>query len=599
MEKQYNIMFCIKQYYFVISYLIVMRMFLSTFGLVSIIVASSIVFIGLVFVIYKFVIEKNNMRRQIAELDRRFEYLHALLIGQDAQYVRRLEIIARTNLIYIEIHTKFLKKFKEVRDKHDAKAQSTINHLKDLRDEKGLNAKRLKEEIIDAKALIDAFDREVNDLNSELLSVVKPEEDCRQISLTHKERFRRIKQEYFAKQNNLSLVSESFEQTFGLIDSLFDQFDKLVESANYDDANLMLPKIDKILDEISNDMSKLPNLCTMVTTYIPDKISSLENAFEIMQRDHFPLEHLCVKSAIREMKDEVNVYTTKIKRFDLKNVDEELNNIVSRIDEFITLFDDEKKARQEFESNNESIYSMVTTIERRFIKLCNTIPEVQKIYVVNEVQQTNINNIHNSINRLGALKRSLDTYIHSATKQPYSMLVSKMRELKTASDEVIASMDDFMKYIASLKNDSEEAFKHIYEGFYKVKEIERTLRKIDIEKIDAKYHEVVEQYYDYLKEVNVLLKTKPINVEKINNDIVEMTKIENEYFGKGLIGSTYNMMVLATNSIVYANRDRGNFADINDLINQAENMYYEGEFEQSYRVSGSSLAKINNHHAKK
>lgn len=592
-------MFCIKQYYFVISYLIVMRMFLSTFGLVSIIVASSIVFIGLVFVIYKFVIEKNNMRRQIAELDRRFEYLHALLIGQDAQYVRRLEIIARTNLIYIEIHTKFLKKFKEVRDKHDAKAQSTINHLKDLRDEKGLNAKRLKEEIIDAKALIDAFDREVNDLNSELLNVVKPEEDCRQISLTHKERFRRIKQEYFAKQNNLSLVSESFEQTFGLIDSLFDQFDKLVECANYDDANLMLPKIDKILDEISNDMSKLPNLCTMVTTYIPDKISSLENAFEIMQRDHFPLEHLCVKSAIREMKDEVNVYTTKIKRFDLKNVDEELNNIVSRIDEFITLFDDEKKARQEFESNNESIYSMVTTIERRFIKLCNTIPEVQKIYVVNEVQQTNINNIHNSINRLGALKRSLDTYIHSATKQPYSMLVSKMRELKTASDEVIASMDDFMKYIASLKNDSEEAFKRIYEGFYKVKEIERTLRKIDIEKIDAKYHEVVEQYYEYLKEVNVLLKTKPINVEKINNDIVEMTKIENEYFGKGLIGSTYNMMVLATNSIVYANRDRGNFADINDLINQAENMYYEGEFEQSYRVSGSSLAKINNHHAKK
>ena len=592
-------MFCIKQYYFVISYLIVMRMFLSTFGLVSIIVASSIVFIGLVFVIYKFVIEKNNMRRQIAELDRRFEYLHALLIGQDAQYVRRLEIIARTNLIYIEIHTKFLKKFKEVRDKHDAKAQSTINHLKDLRDEKGLNAKRLKEEIIDAKALIDAFDREVNDLNSELLSVVKPEEDCRQISLTHKERFRRIKQEYFAKQNNLSLVSESFEQTFGLIDSLFDQFDKLVECANYDDANLMLPKIDKILDEISNDMSKRPNLCTMVTTYIPDKISSLENAFEIMQRDHFPLEHLCVKSAIREMKDEVNVYTTKIKRFDLKNVDEELNNIVSRIDEFITLFDDEKKARQEFESNNESIYSMVTTIERRFIKLCNTIPEVQKIYVVNDVQQTNINNIHNSINRLGALKRSLDTYIHSATKQPYSMLVSKMRELKTASDEVIASMDDFMKYIASLKNDSEEAFKRIYEGFYKVKEIERTLRKIDIEKIDAKYHEVVGQYYDYLKEVNVLLKTKPINVEKINNDIVEMTKIENEYFGKGLIGSTYNMMVLATNSIVYANRDRGNFADINDLINQAENMYYEGEFEQSYRVSGSSLAKINNHHAKK
>ena len=39
---------------------------------------------------------------------------------------------------------------------------------------------------------------------------------------------------------------------------------------------------------------------------------------------------------------------------------------------------------------------------------------------------------------------------------------------------------------------------------------------------------------------------------------------------------------------------------VKDLtVMSAENMYYEGEFEQSYRVSGSSLAKINNHHAKK
>ena len=73
------------------------------------IAASAIAVILILFVLlYLFVFQKNKLRRQIRELDRRFEYLHALLIGQDAQYVKRLEIVSRTNLLYVDTHTRFL-----------------------------------------------------------------------------------------------------------------------------------------------------------------------------------------------------------------------------------------------------------------------------------------------------------------------------------------------------------------------------------------------------------------------------------------------------------------------------------------------------------
>ena len=89
-----------------------------------------------VFLIYFFILREKFAKKELSEIDRRFQFLHALLIGQDAQYVKRLEIISRTNLLYVDIHTKFLKKFKDIRNKNDGDAQLGINSLRDFIDEK-------------------------------------------------------------------------------------------------------------------------------------------------------------------------------------------------------------------------------------------------------------------------------------------------------------------------------------------------------------------------------------------------------------------------------------------------------------------------------
>ena len=545
---------------------------------------------GIIFLLYKFVFEKNQLRRQIRELDRRFQYLHALLIGQDAQYVKRLEIISRTNLLYTDIHTKFLKRFKEVRDKHDAHAQSIINGLKDLADEK--KTKTLKAALVDAKDSIAAYEKEVNTLNNELLAVVKPEEECHQASLILKEKLRRIKQDYYSKQSDLQLLNESFEEIFKYIDSQFEEFENFVESAQYDDANAVLPNIDRVLLELFNDMGELPNLCAMVISYIPERIASLENAYEVMQHDNYPLHHLGVASSIKEMKQENDELTTKIKQFNLRGVADRLNDIASRIDAFFNLFEEEKEARTIFEENNEITYQTVNTIERRFIKLCNSIPEVAKVYVINEDHQSKINSIQNDINKLGALKRSLDTFIHSSTKQPYSLLANKMKELDDASSTVIAAMDDFQAYISSLRSDTEEAYKLIYEYFYKIKENEKTVRDMDVENISTKYAEKFDRLYEIINSINGLLNVTPIDVDAVNEYIKELHSLNGEVLENGSIAQDYNMKVLAENAILYANRDRNHFADIDNLVSQAENLYNSGEFEQSYVIAGSALEKI-------
>jgi septation ring formation regulator EzrA len=561
---------------------------LGTTGYIFIAIGAAIVVGVTIFLLYKFVIVRHSARKRVRELERRFEYLHALLIGQDAQYVKRLEIISRTNLLYVELHTQYLKRFKELRDRFDAQAQNTINGLKDLVDEGKYKA--LKVAYPEGKDIIETYEKHVNTLNGDLISVVKPEEEARQASLSLKEELRRIKQDYYSKQGDLQLVISSFDAVYEYIDGLFDEFEQFVESAQYDDANTLLPQISKAIKEVGRVLAKLPNLCALVTTVIPDKIASLMNAYEEMVDAKYPLHHLIVKNNIYDMNRELEALTKKIKSFELGNVNDALDNIIARIDEYFLLFEEEKKARVVFDAECEDIYVVVNTLEKKFIRLCNTIPEVKKIYVISSGYANRVNEIQNEINKVGATKRSLDTFIHSSTKQPYSILVSKMHELRDESNLALSMMEDFQVYLDSLKETAEGAYELIYDFYHRVKKAEKIVRDISLDKFTEKYGESLDKIYGALNTINEVLNILPIDIGTVSDNTKWLSEEGDKVINE--IESENNMMSLAESAILYANRDRQHLSDIHHLVLQSEAHFNEANFEKAYVDTSNALRKL-------
>ena len=560
-------------------------------AIIAIIICGGVVALALLFVaIYFFVIRKNKLRKEFHTLDKSFQYYHGLLIGQNSQYVRRLEIISRTNLLYVEIHTKFLKQFKEIRDKQDATVSSEINNLADLINDH--HFKQGNKYLPTVKRTVEQFEHSVSELNRQLLDVIRPEEDCRQASLVLKEQFRRLKQEYNAKSNDLVMLINTFEKVFGLIDSKFEDFETLVESAQYDEATNLLPEIEHIHGELSNAMNDLPNLCALVNDILPNKLSDLENAYRQMKNDNYPLEHLSMDKRIAYMRSEVENYKDALKKFALKGLPEQIEAMLNTIDELQNKFVEEKEARKAFDEQNDLVYRNVNLIERRFIKLCNIIPEISKIYIINAEHSAKVNVIKTDINKVGALKRSLDTCIHSSIKQPYSLLVVKMNELKEASDSIIEELDEFDSYLASLKVDSEEAYKLIFSFFNKLKHAEKDVRDINIARLSEKYAKEFNRCYELLNEINNLLKKTPIDVDAVNNNVSELYDVSNNILDGGSIEQEANMMTLAENAIMYANKGRAHLTDIDQLVSQAEAFFRDGDFEQAYIIAGNALKKI-------
>ncbi len=555
---------------------------------ITIIAVAAALAVGIAILLYFTLFAHIRAKKSVRELSRRFEYLHALLFGQDSQYIKRIEIISLTNLLYVNTLMNFNKRFKDVRDKSDSNAQTVINNIKDLLSDH--RYKELQAALPAAKAAIQSYDEEVNSLNDDLLQVIKPEEDCRQQALLLKENLRQIKQDYYVKQADLSLVSASFERVFRLLDDQFKNFETFVESAQYEEANALLPKISAVIKELGRDLNDLPNICITISTVVPDKINSLENRFQEMTEAGYPLHHLISKANIDDMRDELVALTKKVQQFDLVNVQSSLDAILAQVDEFCDSFEKEKEARITFESECDSVYAEDAVIEKKFIRICNALPDVKKIYVLPSEEQSKIDLIKNLINKAGATKRSLDTFIHSGTKQPYSLLVEKMHTLHDEASQASGALDDFDRYLMSLKNDSEAALAAVKAYYDSLQDDEFILRKIGIKAVTDTYQPDIDALYGIIDAIYSSLRCLPIDVVKVN-DLVSGLKSKGDEVA-GALKKSYESMLLADAAILYANRQRRDFGDLNALLEQTESLYYRGDFQASYADTTSAIKRL-------
>ena len=552
-------------------------------------IGGGLVILGvLFFLLYHFVISRNSIKHQVRELQKKYSYLDALLIGQDSQYIHRLEIISRTNLLYVDKHEKFSRRFKEIYENDDKFAESMLKQLNALISNKQF--KNIKTVIIDTKKAMKVFEDKVNTLDNDLYTLIKPEEDSRQSILKLKENYRRVKQNFYANSNDLDLVSSSINQVFDKLDQMFVEFETHIESAEYDDAQALLPTIGKVVSALESALSQLPNLCILVNAVVPEKIEELKREYDDMEAKGLPLYNLSFPMKLGEWNNDLNIIRTRLTKLQIANIMESLDTLQSEIEETRELLNNEEKDKIYFETNNKEIYQNVIDLEKTFLKICSLLPEIYKTYVVTADRSEKVEHLKQVMNNLGSTKQSLDNYIHSSMKQPYSTLKSKLDELSAQYDIAKEGIEEFKQYVEFLKTSSEEAYTLVFVYYYRLKQVESLLREIAIPEFSEPYHVRIEDCYDLLNEIDKAIKVQPIAVDEINDKVSNLKTSANALFDE--IENKFREMQLAESAIVYANRDRNHQEDVNQQLSALEKEFYHGEFVKVYHEANAIFKRM-------
>lgn len=547
------------------------------FILVFSIIAAVILLVGLAVVLYVFVFSKAKIRKAIKELQRKYSYLNALLIGQDSQYIHRLEIISNTNLFYVDKYEEFSRIFKEVYENNDKYVASYLKQLNTLVNSN--QYKNIKVIINDATEALNIFESEVTKLDHDLYELIKLEEDSRQAILKYKEDFRRIKQLYYNASNSLELIAPSLNKIFKKLEDCFAEYDAHIDGAEYDDAKNLIPTISEILNAVDHLLVTAPDLCLLVKEVVPASIATLTSEYEQALKEKIPLYHLCFKDTVKKWKQTLEHLKTELLSLHTSTVKAKVNEIQTSIETIRELIKSERADKENFDVKLASVYGASIELERNFIKICSLLPQIKEFYVFSEEKEKVLETLRTSINNLSAARNMLDTFIHSNVEQPYSILTEKLDVLVDEYNSSKAQVDDFKSFIDSLKTYSVEAYNLIYIYFYRAKQIENLVRNVALEKFTEMYEEKVNACYSMINDIYLALKTKPINVEELNVKVEQLKSYCGTLFEE--IETKFSDCRLAESAIVYANRDRQQ-SDVNQQLSTLENLFADCEFAKTY-----------------
>ena len=556
---------------------------LSQGMLITIIVISSVVFLGLLALLYVFVLLPNSYKKQARALEKKFSYLDAKLIGQDSQYIHRIEIISRTNLLYLDKYETFSRRFKSIFETEDKYSESMIKQLNSLIAAKQF--KTIKSVILETKKALEIFQDSVEALDRDLYQIIKLEEECRKKIDALKETYRHVKQTYYAESAELEMVAATFTKMFDKIDASFTKLDDLIESAEYDEINEELPVLNNVLSVLGKVLIELPTLCTLTKTIVTEKITEIQQKYKETEKQGVPLYHLGFKAHVEDWKKRLDGLNKRIINLQCSGVHTECDLIIAEINRVSIQLDDELSARQYFRDNYEQIYRDVNEVQKTFLKLSSMLPQIQKIYLIGQEQMNKIDELSKAVTDLGNSKRYLDGFVLSGTRQPFTLLKNQLDELKANYEIVSAGVNDFKNYLESLKTTAEEAYKMIYIYYYRMKETEKILADINIEQFSLSYKEKIDAVYDVLNYLHDKLQAKPIDVDEVSNKIEQLKNIANAMFEE--IESNERLCQLAEQEVVKLNAIR-NEQDIAQTLDQCEISFYEGDFESVYKQASTA-----------
>ena len=167
-----------------------------------------------------------------------------------------------------------------------------------------------------------------------------------------------------------------------------------------------------------------------------------------------------------------------------------------------------------------------------------------------------------------------------------------MDELSAASNAIISDIEEYNSYISSLKADAEKAYSVVFEAYDKVKTAEYQVSKMNVKKVSEKYQPQFDELYRLLNDIYNCLITNPIDIDKVNSLLHEYFEIANVILDNGEVYQDYNMMVLAENSILYANRHRYHLSDVDTQLSQAETYFQNGDFQNASIMASNILKRI-------
>lgn len=547
---------------------------------------SSIV-VAIILIIITIFIIKNNQnkkyKKEIEELDIKKNSLLGVPVLSEITKVK--ELIKTDNLK--EKMEDWDTTFKLIRDEKIPELTDSISDADFMIDRKEYRQAVKKIALIELE--IRALEKKTDNLLNEVKLITNSEERNRSLITKLKIVYREDQNKFERKKKEFGEITPYMEEEFSKIDTLFTEFEKAMDNNDY----VLVEKKIALLDEKINNLGKLlediPTIVLMATVIIPNKIEEATIYYNRMKRDGYPLDYLNVEYNINEIKNKIDNIISNLKKLEMRDSIIELKTFTEYFNSLYNDFDKEKESKDLFRQNTKELGIRIDNINK----------VVRDIYLQIDDIKYNYNLSDEDINKFSLLNKNLENInkdykmiIEEGRRKTfaYSKLVDEIDGLSIKLSRLQDDLDYQLRSITSMKDDETRAKEQLATIEALLKKTKYRLKEYKIPVIPSSYYIELTEAQDAIREIVKELKKKPIVIKILNIRVDTARDLVFKIFNK-----TNDMIKIVTNAeniIIYGNRYRSTYEEIDIALNKAEDLFKRGKYKESLELSVKSLSFI-------
>ena len=429
--------------------------------------------------------------------------------------------------------------------------------------------------------------KSVETLNDKLDDILLQEVQLRSKVTDLKERFRQIKHSLLKNSNLLEFSEDVINNYTENAENEFSSFEEWMYISEFDKAEVSLEKISTYLNNLDEILLELPQLLPVAKEVIPSKIANVSSLYSEVRNVDLYLDHLDVTQSLSTISKNLSSDLANLRSGDVSKVKTSLDASNQNLDDLSEKLKYELESQKDLVKITQSISQKIKAAKQSFLSIDNNYNLISQKYDFSdlkiEIEKTK-DNYKNLIDEYNTLQTTFNKFT-PATKM--------LEELEAASEKLNVLFEDVYnldKKIEDIVADENRARQQLLKLHLIINEVQVKINEYKLPSISNDYKEDVKIAKLHVRNIESLLSDKKLNLKLLNSTLTE--SIDYVYKLYNNVNNIVGMAIMVENAVVFANRYRSTYPEVDSELSKTELYFRNGEYTQSLTTVLELIEKI-------
>lgn len=439
------------------------------------------------------------------------------------------------------------------------------------------------------------LDRAVEDYrtkSTELLQrieeITEIENDQRLVIIATKENYRNLYDRYNSLRYKIEDFVPAVKEKIDEIDQDFITIEEMMNAQKYLEAKSFTQSVALKIDFLNDNLDTISKLTDLCKNYLPGQVELVTKRKDELVERGFAINLLDATSRFVKITNDLKSQSDQLKNLDLDALEEKINLTSKDLSGLLSDFTEEQVAFDSYASRKDKCFDAVENLTNIAVKVKRDYQHLKENYVLDNYGIT----VEKDLEQIKEIqKRKLELERIILEKEfAFSQMLRDFDDLIARCNHVASNIEKYYILDENLKIQEKRALDELDNIAIVLLEIKSEISNNHLPMINESYKDYIEDSYAKAEAILKVTKIRPINLEELSLQVDAARDVIYK-----LYDNVHHLIVTAQmveEAIMFGNRYRHSFLEVNTELTRAELLYRNGEYTNALKVAVDIIEKI-------